>query len=69
MKVKKGLRIINKSCIQEENYWKVSASHDGYLKKYNSIHERKIEFFPDKGKLAWMREQIEKIECRRTYRY
>ena len=46
--VKKGLRIIKKSSIQDQNYWKISASHDGYLKKYNSIHERKIEFFPDK---------------------
>ena len=46
--VKKGLRILKKNSRFEENYWNVSASHDGYLKKYNSIHERTIEFFPDK---------------------
>ena len=46
--VKKGLRIIKKSSVQDQNYWKNCASHDGYLKKYNSIHEREIEFFPDK---------------------
>ena len=26
---------------------KLTASHDGYLKKYNSIHEREIEFYPE----------------------
>ncbi len=43
---KKGLKIIQKDEIFEKNYWKVSASHDGYLKKYNSIHKREIEFYP-----------------------
>tara|TARA_Y100001954_G_C15780751_1_gene589678 strand:+ start:275 stop:1885 length:1611 start_codon:yes stop_codon:yes gene_type:complete len=45
--IKDGLKIIKKNTIFEKNYWKISASHDGYLKKYNSIHEREIEFFPD----------------------
>ncbi len=45
--IKKGLKIIKKNIIFEKNYWKISASHDGYLKKYNSIHEREIEFFPE----------------------
>ena len=31
----------------DKNYWKIKVSHDGYLKKYNSIHEREIEFYPD----------------------
>ena len=26
----------------------INASHDGYLKKYKSIHEREIVFYPDK---------------------
>ncbi len=46
--LKKGLKILNKKSIFEKNYWKIMASHDGYLKKYNSIHEREIEFYPDK---------------------
>tara|TARA_Y100000591_G_scaffold288402_1_gene272616 strand:- start:7369 stop:8979 length:1611 start_codon:yes stop_codon:yes gene_type:complete len=46
--VKKGLKILKKSSIFEKNYWKINASHDGYLKKYNLIHEREIEFFPEK---------------------
>ncbi len=44
--VKKGLKILKKEVIFEKDYWKIDLSHDGYLKKYNSIHERKIEFFP-----------------------
>ncbi len=46
--VKKGLKIIKKESFFEKNYWKINASHDGYLKKYNSIHEREIQFFPEK---------------------
>ena len=45
--VKNGLKIIKKNSSFEKNYWKISASHDGYLKKYNSIHEREIEFYPE----------------------
>tara|TARA_B100000902_G_scaffold391048_1_gene441070 strand:- start:2488 stop:4095 length:1608 start_codon:yes stop_codon:yes gene_type:complete len=44
--VKKGLKILKKYYTYEKDYWKIHASHDGYLKKYNSIHEREIEFFP-----------------------
>ena len=43
----KGLKILKRKVIFEKNYWKIIASHDGYLKKYNSIHEREIEFFPE----------------------
>ena len=45
--VQKGLKILKKDIIFDKTYWKINASHDGYLKKYNSIHEREIEFFPD----------------------
>ncbi len=43
--VKKGLKILKKNYIYNKSYWKINASHDGYLKKYNSIHEREIEFY------------------------
>ena len=45
--VKNGLKIIDKNCVYEKNYWKVDASHDGYLKDYNLIHKREIEFYPE----------------------
>ena len=48
--IDQGLKIINKNMIFEDNYWKISASHDGYLKKFGSIHNREIEFYPEQTK-------------------
>ena len=48
--IEQGLKILNKSSVFEKNYWNVIASHNGYLKKYGIIHERKIEFFPEHNK-------------------
>ena len=45
-----NLKVLKKNIIFEKNYWKITSSHDGYQKKYNSIHDRKIEFFPEKYK-------------------
>ena len=45
-----GLKILKKDVIFDKNFWKISASHNGYLKKYNSIHERVIEFYPEQSK-------------------
>ena len=50
--IDKNLKIIKKKVIFEKNYWKINASHDGYLKKYNLIYEREIEFYPDNLKLV-----------------
>ena len=48
--IKKSLRVLKKNIVFEKNYWKINASHDGYLKKYNTIHEREIEFYPEQSK-------------------
>ncbi len=45
-----GLKILKKNIIFEKNYWKINASHDGYNKKYNTTHEREIEFYPEQFK-------------------
>ncbi len=45
-----GFKILKKDIVFEKNYWKINASHDGYNKKYNTIHEREIEYYPDKFK-------------------
>ena len=45
-----GLKILKKNIVFEENYWKINASHDGYLKQYGIIHEREIEFYPEQMK-------------------
>ena len=45
--LKTGLKIIQNNSVFEQNYWKINAAHDGYIKKYNSVHEREIEFYPE----------------------
>ena len=50
LQVEEGLKIIKNNIIFEKNYWKISAAHDGYLKKFNSTHEREVEFYPEQMK-------------------
>ena len=45
-----SLKILKKDIIFNEDYWKINASHDGYLKKYNITHEREIEYYPEQFK-------------------
>jgi uncharacterized heparinase superfamily protein len=50
--VKQGLKITKKNIVFEDNYWKISAAHDGYLKNFGSIHEREVEFYPEQMKFV-----------------
>jgi uncharacterized heparinase superfamily protein len=50
--VQKGVHIIKKNTVFEDNYWKISGSHDGYLKKFKTIYEREIEFYPEQMKFV-----------------
>jgi len=50
--IRDGLKILKKNIIFEKDYWKISASHDGYNKKYNTIHERDIEYYPKQFKFV-----------------
>ncbi len=50
--VDKGIRIIKRNIVFENNYWKISGSHDGYLKNFKTIHEREIEFYPEQMKFV-----------------
>jgi uncharacterized heparinase superfamily protein len=45
-----GISIIKKNIVFEDNYWKISGSHNGYLKRFQTIHEREIEFYPEQNK-------------------
>ena len=47
-----NFKVVKKNIVFEKNYWKISASHNGYQKKYNSIHEREIEFYPEQSKFV-----------------
>jgi uncharacterized heparinase superfamily protein len=46
----KAFIYLKKNIVFEDNYWKLSGSHDGYLKKFKTIHQREIEFYPEQMK-------------------
>ena len=49
-RINHGLRILKKKIVFEKNYWKINASHDGYLKLHGIVHNREIEFYPEQLK-------------------
>ena len=51
VKIDNSIKVINKNVISKKNYWSIEASHDGYNKRFGIIHNRKIEFFLDTGKI------------------
>ena len=65
---KKGLRILKKNYIFEKKNWKVIVSHDGYLKKYNSIHEREIQFYPEQMSFIGL-DKIIKKKTNHNYKF
>ena len=46
--IKNGLKILNKKTIYEKNFWKINASHDGYLKNIIQSTKEKLSFIPRK---------------------
>ena len=66
--ISKGLKVIKKNSIFKKNYWKINAAHDGYLKKYDSIHEREIEFYPEKLTIIGI-DKIIKKKTNRNYKF
>ena len=50
LKIDRGLKVSKKNIVFENNYWKVSGAHDGYLNKFGTSYEREIEFYPDQMK-------------------
>ena len=50
--LRNSLKILTKNIIFEKNYWKISSSHDGYNKRYKTIHERDIEYYPEQSKFV-----------------
>ena len=66
--LKTGLKITEKKTIYEKNYWKITAAHDGYLKNYNSIHERNIEFYPENMRFIGI-DRIIKKKTNNNYKF
>ena len=62
--VDKGIHITKKNLVFENNYWKISASHNGYQKKFQTIHEREIEFYPEQIKFVGFDKLLRKDNSR-----
>jgi uncharacterized heparinase superfamily protein len=60
--VEKSVSINKKNIVFEDNYWKISGSHDGYLKRFKSIHERDVEFYPEQMKFVGFDKLLRKNE-------
>ncbi len=58
--IKKDLKVFKKNIVFEDNYWKISASHDGYYRRFNLLHEREIEFYPEKEKFIGLDKLLRK---------
>ena len=46
--VSRGFKTFDNQVTHEKNFWSIKCSHDGYLSKYGVIHERTLEFDPNK---------------------
>ncbi|WP_440928384.1 heparinase II/III family protein [Candidatus Pelagibacter sp.] len=46
----KGVKVSKKNVVFENNYWKISGTHDGYVNKFGTIYEREIVFYPEQMK-------------------
>ena len=44
-------KIINKNYLENENFYLISASHNGYEKKFGYIHERSIKILKKENKI------------------
>tara|TARA_B100001250_G_scaffold341791_1_gene309899 strand:- start:1962 stop:3587 length:1626 start_codon:yes stop_codon:yes gene_type:complete len=49
--IEKGFKFLERDIIFEKKYWCIKGSHDGYLKNYGVIHERKLEIDTEKNKI------------------
>ena len=58
--INRGLKTINKSIINEKNYWSIKCSHDGYLSDYGIIHERILQIYPETYKIIGKDKLIKK---------
>ncbi len=48
--IDRGLKVSKKNVIFDNNYWKISGEHDGYLIKFGTTYKREIEFYPEQMK-------------------
>jgi uncharacterized heparinase superfamily protein len=58
--IKQVINVSKKNIVYEDNYWKISAAHGGYYKKFQIVHEREIEFYPEQQKFIGFDKIIKK---------
>ena len=63
-KILEGIKIVKKNVVFEKNYWKINATHDGYLKQYGIMHDREVEFYPEQMKFIGHDKIISKNDIR-----
>ena len=64
--VKNSLKTFDKKIVSNKNLWSFEAAHDGYVKRYGIIHQRKVEFFHDTLKLIGTDKIIKKKNFKST---
>ncbi len=64
--VNKGFKTFDNEIVYKKNYWSIKCSHDGYLSRYGVIHQRSIEFNPDKKILLGKEKLIKKKNFKST---
>ena len=64
--INNSLKVFDKKIISNKNLWSFEASHDGYVKRYGIIHQRKVEFFHNNFKLTGSDNIIKKKKFRST---
>ena len=55
-----GLKSIKENIVFEKNFWSIKGSHNGYQKKFGTIHERTLEFFTESNKILGKDKLIKK---------
>ncbi len=58
--INKGFKTFGNQTTFEKNYWQIQSSHDGYLARYGVIHQRNLEFYPDKNIIIGKEKLIKK---------
>ena len=64
--IENSYKIFNKKIIFEKNQWILSSSHDGYQNRYGLIHNRELEFYPNKNILIGKDRLIRKKNYKST---
>ena len=64
--IENNYKIFNKKIIFEKDQWVLSSSHDGYQNRYGLIHERNLEFNPNKNILIGKDRLIKKKNYKAT---